>query len=129
MSQNILAYTAPALGAVATLVSSSGDVADTNAVATLAGAAGKTNFLSGLALLATGATAAGVVIATVTGLTGGTLSIPVAVPAGADVGVAPVVLNFDPPLPAPVNTSIVVTLPALGAGNLHAVATAWGAQR
>lgn len=99
------------------------------AVATLAGAAGKLNSLSGFYLSGSGATGASVVLATVTGLAGGTITIPVAVPAGAAAGIAPIRMEFEPPLPASaVDTDIVVTLPALGAGNLHAAVGAWGYQ-
>ena len=109
---------------------SSADVANAAAVATLPATAGFTTLIQGLALTGMGATAAGQVVATVTGLLGGTLSFVVPVPAGADVGIAPLVLQFPTPLVASAEaTAIVVTLPALGVGNLHAVATAWGIQR
>lgn len=109
------------------LSSASGNVANASAVATLAGAAGATTYVSGLLISGAGATAASVVTATVTGLIGGTMSITVAVPAGAAVGIAPIYVDFNPPLPASaVNTSIVLTLPALGAGNTNASVSAWG---
>lgn len=109
------------------LSSSSGNVANASAVATLAGAAGATTYLSGFYISGAGATAASVVSATVTGLAGGTMTLTVVVPAGATTAIAPVFLDFNPPLPASaVNTSIVLTLPALGAGNTNASVTAWG---
>ena len=109
------------------LSSSSRNVANASAVATLAGAAGATTYLSGFYISGAGATAAGVVSATVTGLAGGTMTLTVVVPAGATTAIAPVFLDFNPPLPASaVNTSIVLTLPALGAGNTNASVTAWG---
>ena len=114
-------------GGATAVSSSSGNVANASAAATLPAVAAKTNYLSGLILTGAGATAASVVTATVTGLLGGTMSITVAVPAGATASIVPVSLAFNPPLPASaVNTAIVVTLPALGAGNTNASASAWG---
>jgi hypothetical protein len=109
---------------------SSGNVANASAVATLAAVAAKTNYITGLTITAAGATAAGVVTATITGLLGGTLSYTFAVPAGATLGATPLVLNFIPPHPASaVNTAIVATLPALGAGNTNAVVNVRGIQK
>lgn len=109
------------------LSSSSGNVAAASAVATLAGAAGQTTYLSGLLISGAGATAASVVTATVTGLVGGTMSITVSVPAGAAVGLTPLYLDFNPPIPASAaNTAIVLTLPSLGTGNTNASVSAWG---
>lgn len=109
------------------LAASSGDVANAVAAAALAGAAGKTTYISGLSLTGMGATAAGEVTATVTGVVGGPLSIIVPVVAGATLGNNPININFTPPLAASaVNTAITVSMPALGAGNLHAAANAWG---
>lgn len=109
------------------LSSSSGNVAAASAVATLAGAAAQTTYLSGLIISGAGATAASVVTATVTGLIGGTMSITVPVPAGATLGVTPIFIEFNPSIPASAaNTSIVLTLPSLGAGNTNASVSAWG---
>ena len=109
------------------VMDSSGDVAAAAAIATLPGVSGKTNFLSGFILAGSGATAASVVLVTITGLLGGTVTMPIGVPAGAAVGITPIICNFENPLPAAdVNTDIVVTMPSLGVGNLHASATAWG---
>lgn len=109
------------------LSSSSGNVAAATATATLAGAAGQTTYLSGLLISGAGATAASVVTATVTGLAGGTMSITVPVPAGAAVGITPLYLDFNPPLPASAaNTAIVLSLPSLGTGNTNATVSAWG---
>lgn len=115
-------------GAVA-VTSSSGNVANASAVATLAAAAGKTTYISGFEITAAGATAAGVVTATVTGAIGGTMSYTFVAPTGATVAATPLVVEFHPPIPASaVNTAIVVTLPALGAGNTNATAVAHGYQ-
>lgn len=112
----------------ATGIAPSGDVANAIATATLAAVAGKTNYLAGALINGTGATAAGVVLATITGLQGGTITVPVAVAAGATVGNAPIALAFNPPLKAAAaNQAIVLTVPALGAGNLHSTAHLIGA--
>lgn len=109
------------------LSSSSGNVANATATATLAAAASQTTYISGLMISGAGATAAAVVTATVTGLVGGTMSITIPVPAGATVGIAPIYLDFNPPLPASAaNTAIVLSLPAFGAGNTNASVSAWG---
>jgi hypothetical protein len=107
----------------------SGDVAAATATATLAAAAAKTTHIAGLLITGSGATAASVVSATITGLIGGTLTIPLAVPAGATVGLTPLFMEFNPPRAASAaNTAIAVTLPSLGTGNLHASVCAWGHQ-
>lgn len=109
--------------------SSSGNVANAAGVATLAAAAGKTTYLSGFAITAAGATAAGVVLVTVAGLLGGTATYVFAVPAGASIGATPLAVTFPSPIPASaVNTAIVVTLPALGTGNTNAAVVATGFQ-
>ena len=111
------------------LNSASGNVANANAVATLAAAAGKTTFISGFEITATGATVGLPVTATVTGILGGTLSYTFAAPAGALLIATPLTVLFNPSLSASsVNTVIVVTLPALGGGNTNASANAHGYQ-
>lgn len=113
----------------ASVANSSGNVANAAATATLPGVAGKITQLAGFQITAAGATAAAVVVATVTGLAAGTLSYVFTAPAGVAVGATPLVVNFDPPLPASApNTPIVVTLPALGAGNTNAAVSANGFQ-
>lgn len=109
------------------LAASSGNVANASAVATLAGAAALTTYISGFEITGGGATAASLVTAVVSGLLGGSLSYTFAVPAGATLGASALVVPFFPPLPASaVNTAIVVTLPALGAGNTNAAVSAHG---
>lgn len=103
-----------------------------NAVASapLAAAAAKFTYLTSIQIFGTGATATSVVLATITGLLGGTLTIPVVVPAGINLAVTPILLNFDTPLrSSAVNTAIVVTLPALGLGNIRATVNAQGFQQ
>lgn len=111
------------------LNASSGNVANTAATATLAGAAGKTTYISGFEITSGGATAAALVSATVTGLLGGTATYTYGCVAGATTANAPLVVTFTPPQPASaVNTAIVVSLPALGAGNTNATVVAHGYQ-
>lgn len=107
----------------------SGNVANAAAVATLAAVAGKTTYIHGFQITAAGATAGLPVVVTVAGLLGGTQSFIFTFPAGALVGATPLNINFGRPLPASaVNTPIVVTCPAGGAGNTNAAATAQGFQ-
>lgn len=123
----LLVSVTPVSSGVTYLTSSSGNVAAASAVATLAGAAGVTTYITGFVLTAAGATAAAVVNATVTGLIGGTATFTFTFPAGATVGATPLFVNFPTPIPASAaNTSIVVTLPSGGAGNTNAAATAFG---
>jgi hypothetical protein len=106
---------------------SSGNVAAAVASATLAAAAGVTTYITGFEMTGAGATAASVVSLTVAGLLGGTCTYSVPVPAGAAVGITPLLVNFIRPLPASaVNTAIVVSCPSLGAGNTNAAVSAHG---
>jgi len=112
------------------IIGASGNVANAAAVATLAAVAGKTTYIDGFVITGTGATAAGVVEATLTGLLGGTMTFIIAVPAGVNTGLTPLVVNFPKPLPASaVDTAIVLTLPALGSGNTNAAVNAHGFQQ
>lgn len=97
--------------------------------ATLAAAAGKTTHITGFEVTGAGATAASVVTVTVSGLLGGTQSYKVAVPAGANAGVTPLVVSIPGGFPASApNTAIVVDVPSFGAGNTHAAVAARGFQ-
>jgi hypothetical protein len=108
-------------------IAGSGVVANASAVATLAGAASVTTYLSGFKITAGGATAAGLVTVTVTGLLGGTRSFVFGVPAGVTLVAEPLLVDFAAALPASAaNTAIVVTVPALGSGNTHAAVVAHG---
>jgi hypothetical protein len=107
--------------------SSSGNVANASAVATIAGGAQSWTYLTGFEATFAGATAGQCVNLTITGTLGGTLTYPVCSPTGVTVQGYPFGFEFIPPLQsAAVNTSIVVTLPALGAGNTNAAVTAHG---
>lgn len=108
---------------------SSGNVANAVAAATLPGVAGKTTYISGFEITGGGATAAALVQATVAGLIGGTATYIVGVVAGAAVANTPLMVRFDPAIPASaVNTAIAVTVPALGAGNTNSTVVAHGYQ-
>jgi hypothetical protein len=51
-------------------------------------------------------------------------------PAGVAAEALPLIVNFNPPIPAAsVNTAIVVTLPSLGAGNTNAAVVTHGFQQ
>jgi hypothetical protein len=105
---------------------SSGSVAAAPAVATLPAAPGKTNFVTGIEVTGAGATAASVVIVTITGLSN-TLHYILDVPAGAVAQLTPLIIPFSPPLPgSAVNTAVSVNVPSLGAGNTNAAAVIHG---
>lgn len=109
------------------LTASSGNVANASAVATLAGASGVTTYLQGFIVTSSGATAASVVSITVTGPTGGTMTFAYTCVAGATTQNPVFEFRFPVAIPASTtNTSIVVTLPALGAGNTNAAVVAYG---
>ena len=107
--------------------SASGNVANAAATATLNGAAGVFTWLTGFEITGAGATGASVVLVTVTGTQGGTLTYVLVVPAGATTSIVPLIV--EPPSPirsSAVNTNIVVNAPAFGAGNTNAAAVAHG---
>lgn len=110
------------------ITASSGNVANASAVATLAGAAGLTTYITGFQATGAGITAVGAnVIVAVTGTISGTMSYIFTAPVGATVPGQPLNVTFPTPIPASaVNTSIVVTMPALGVGNTHAAVSAQG---
>ena len=111
------------------LLGASGNVANASAVATLTAAAGETNYISGFEVTGAGATAGAVVSVTVAGLLGGTATYTYTAATGAAVGNTPLIVIFDPPHPASAaNTAIVVTCPALGAGNTNNTVVAHGYQ-
>lgn len=127
MCLNASSQAVPCAGAPIT--ASSGNQANANAVATLATAVGKTTYICGFTMTSAGSTAATVVSPTITGVIGGTQTFTYVSVAGVTLGNTPLVVDFAPCLPASsLNTAIVVTLPALGAGNTNATATAWGFQ-
>lgn len=91
--------------------------------ATMAAQSGKTNYVCQVTFTADGATSGIAVAPTITGLLGGTRTFAFNFPAGVLVGAQPLVLNFNPCLPASAtNTAISAVLPAGGAGNTQASA-------
>jgi hypothetical protein len=111
------------------LVAGSGNVAAAEASATLTPSATTTAYVSGFEVTGAGATSAAVVTVTVAGLLGGTRHYTYTFPAGATVACTPLVVAFNPPLPASAaNTAIVVTCPSGGAGNTNNTVVAHGFQ-
>lgn len=125
---NVDGMSAYPAGATA-ITASSANVANASAVATLSGVALKTTYICGANITSGGSTAAALVTPTVVGTITGTLNFTYATVAGATLGNTPLTLRFSPCVPASaVNTAIVVTLPALGAGNTNATVNAHGYQ-
>lgn len=119
-SAYVYATTAP-------LIAGSGNVANASAAATLTGAATTTVYIAGFEITGSGATAGLPVTVTVAGLLGGTRSYTYSFAAGALVGNAPLIVTYDPPLPASaINTAIVVTCPASGTGGTNNTVVAHG---
>lgn len=109
------------------LIAGSGNVANASAAATLTPAATTTAYISGFEVTGSGATAALPVTVTVAGLLGGTRHFTYCFAAGVLVGNNPLTVQFFPPLPASaVNTEIVVTCPASGAGGTNNTVVAHG---
>ena len=102
------------------LIAGSGNVANASAAATLTGGASTTVYISGFSVTGSGATAGLPVQVTVAGLLGGSRIYTYSFAIGALVGNNPLVVAFDPPLPASaINTAISVTCPASGAGGTN----------
>jgi len=109
------------------IAGASGNVANATATATLTVTAGQRAFMCSFSITGGGATAGALVNATITGLTGGTQTFVVGVATGVTVGNAPIVFDINPCVPAAsVGTNIVLTVPALGAGNTNSAATITG---
>lgn len=110
-----------------TVATSSGNVANASAAASLAAISGQTNYCTGFQITASGATAGLAVTATLAGIAGGTLSYVFTFPAGVLVPAQPLTVSFYPAIPASaVNTAITLTLPAGGSGNTHAAVSIQG---
>lgn len=93
----------------------------------IAAAVGVRNYVIGFDVTFSGATAAGVVQVTLTGLAGGTLTYVLSVPAGVAVAGVPLFVRFPFPVAgSAVNTAATLTVPALGAGNTNCNATLYG---
>jgi hypothetical protein len=112
------------------ITASSGTVAAATATATLAAAVGKVTYICGFAITSTGSTAAAVVAPTVTSVVTGTMTFAYASVAGATLANQPLIVQFDPCISGVTpNTTIVVSMPTLGAGNTNTTVNAWGYQR
>ena len=125
---HVLLAGSPAYPSGATAITgASGNVANASAVATLAAAASVTTYITGFEVTGAGATAGLPVIVTVTGTVTGTLSFIAVAAVGALVANSPLIIEFPVAIPASaVNTAIVVTVPALGAGNTHSTVVSHG---
>lgn len=109
------------------LTGSSGNVAATATTATLTGAAAVTTYITGFTVTGAGATGGSVILITVTGTIGGTLTYTLTIPSGATTAVTPLDIQFNTPVPSSaVNTSIVVNVPSFGAGSTNAAVVATG---
>ena len=93
----------------------------------LAAGAGRLNYCTGFEITFGGATGASLVAVTLTGVKGGTQNFVLAVPAGAAVGGAPLIVAWRKPLEASaINTAITLSIPSLGAGNTNVAANLHG---
>lgn len=117
-------------GSNQTPITASATGAASAANATLAGAAGKTTYITGFQVTGGGATGASVIAVTVTGTISGTLNYRIVVPAGATASITPLIVTFPAPIPASgTNTAIVVNVPSFGAGNTDAATSVQGFQQ
>lgn len=105
---------------------SSGNVSNATATAKLEAGTVSIPHLHGFTITASGATVGGVVTATITGLASGTLYYTFGAPTGTAVMAQPLVVTFPKSLKGSAGTDVVITLPALGAGNTNAAVTIWG---
>lgn len=110
------------------IYATSGTVAAATATATLAGASGKTTYISGFSVTGAGASVALPVTVTVTGI-GATMSYTYTAIAGVLLANTPLSEKFTPPLPASTaSAGISVTCPTLGGGNTKNTVNAYGYQ-
>lgn len=101
---------------------SSGSVAAATASASLPATALKTQYLTGFSITGGGATSASLVLCTITGPIGGTMTYVLGIPAGATTAISPFSRSFVlmPIVASAVNTAITVSCPTFGAGNTNA---------
>ena len=120
----------PATGTSVTPITASSTGSNASQAATLAGVAAKTTYISGVAFTSGGSTAGGTITCTITGTVSGTLNFTFDVATGATATSNPLIMQFSPPIPgSAVNTAIVATIPAAGAGNTGQSVSAWGFQQ
>lgn len=109
------------------ITGASGNVANATATATLVGVAARTTYISGFEITGTGATAALIVLPTVTGVVTGTLTYVYTFVAGATTQNQSLIVEFPEPIPSSaVNTNIAVSCPASGAGGTNNTVNAHG---
>lgn len=109
------------------LTSASGNKANAVATATLTGTATTTVYINGFEVTGSGATTGLPVTVTITGILGGTLSYTYTFVAGVLLPNTQLNIQFTQPLPASaVNTAIVVSCPASGAGGTNNAVVAHG---
>jgi hypothetical protein len=126
-SGHVIVSAAPYATVQTAINASSGNVANAAATATLTGTATTRVYISGFSCQMGGATAAAEALITVTGLIGGTETYVTGAPLGATVPPTILTRAFSPPVPASaVNTNIVVSQAAGGAGNANAACSAEG---
>lgn len=112
------------------VVDASGNVANATATATIPAIAGKIAHLTEIRIEGLGATAGSTKTATIVGVADDALDYPVVVVAGVGLANDTVQKRYPFGLPAPDDeTDIVVSCPALGAGNTHNLVTAFGFYR
>ena len=111
-----------------TALASNGATGVASAIApAIGGAAGTTVWVTGIQITGLGATGGSTIIATLTGVLGGTISIPVVIPAGATTAITPVTMQFPGGLQASAaGQAITLNVPSFGAGNTNAEASLEG---
>jgi hypothetical protein len=98
--------------------------------ASIGGAAGSTTFITGFEITGAGATAASTIAVSVFNVLGGTKTYFLTIPAGAGVGLTPLIVEYARPIPAiGPGTVIQVSVPSFGPGNLFAAVTVHGFTR
>ena len=113
------------------LAATSGNVAAAVATATLPALPGRMTYITGFQVTGSGQTGA----STIVDITVGNLGVPgstvlhyeLVSQIGVTIQNTPLIVNFDPPLPATaMNTTIAVTCPSLGAGSTNNCVNAMG---
>jgi hypothetical protein len=119
-----------ATGLTQTYVSQSSAVAAGGNSNTLPATAGKITYCTGFTVTGGGATGASNIAVTLTQTASNNLNYVIVVPAGATTSITPLVVTFNPPVPASApNTGIILTVPSFGAGNTNAAAEIHGFQQ
>ena len=122
----------PALGQepnlTAAKVTNSGTSITAQALApSLAAQPGLMNYVCGFSITGGGATSAAIILPTLTGVNGGTMTFTVGVVAGVTLGNPPLNVSFYPCQPASaLNTAITLSVPTYGTGNVSSNASIWG---